>query len=267
MVHIRPLIACILSDMNTESCPYCHHENLSSARFCMQCHAELAETAQTPAAPAPQTPAARAPQTLVEPAPAGDQDLYCPHCGGKRADAGALYCSQCGNAIAREAPTRRFEQENAERRYAEAATPGLKGLGGWLVFPIIGLFATLIIQMVFLFVLAPQAMDADLGSELSSSFRSLIVFEIVVNVVIVMASVMLLTMMFLKRRVLPRLIIAFYAFNLLVVVVDSIAALALSDGDASGASVARSIVQTIIACAIWIPYFAVSKRVKNTFVN
>jgi hypothetical protein len=107
--------------MKTESCPYCGCDNLPSARFCMECHGELAEVTHAPATQTSQIPAAQAPmpaRVVEEPevaledardaqqppsAPAeatGGPPVYCKNCGSELLGYGA-FCDQCAAPVER----------------------------------------------------------------------------------------------------------------------------------------------------------------------
>lgn len=176
----------------------------------------------------------------------------------------------------------RFREEEAQRRPKVEAKPwqepGPAGIGGWLILPILGLLASLIYNLVWLFRDYLPTMQGDVWPYLPTSARSLITFEGYANLVLIVGSVVLLVMLFLKRWILPRLMVGFYVFAFLVVVADSISILAIGpqlipDSVAreqagwSGGAVGQDIARAFWACVIWIPYFLISKRVKNTFVN
>lgn len=96
----------------------------------------------------------------------------------------------------------------------------------------------------------------------------LLVFEIVGNAFFILFSITLLFLLFTKDHRFPGLASWFLALNALFLVADFIA----FDFIPAVASqkdpvVLRNMGRAIVAALIWIPYFRVSKRVKNTFVN
>ena len=121
----------------------------------------------------------------------------------------------------------------------------LKGLNGWLIFPIIGLFVSLpIILYDIISTLGLYEMDFYIG------------FLIFIDVALIAFTVIILFAMFNKKKYLPRLMISFYTANLIIQLV-----IAFFVEEYSG------IIQPIISAVIWIPYFIQSKRVKNTFIK
>jgi hypothetical protein len=96
----------------------------------------------------------------------------------------------------------------------------------------------------------------------------LIISEIIGNSLFIIFDIVLIVLFFTKSNRFPILIIIFIATNLFflagdLVLTDLIPAVAAESDPESVTELARS----IIAAAIWIPYFLVSKRVKNTFVK
>lgn len=96
----------------------------------------------------------------------------------------------------------------------------------------------------------------------------LIIFEISGNILFILFDVFLIFLFFTKSYRFPLLYIIFLVSNLLFVVgdfffADFIPIIAAESDPESLMEVAR----TIVAAMIWIPYFLVSKRVKNTFVK
>jgi len=151
-----------------------------------------------------------------------------------------------------------------------------KGLGGWLILPAIGLFylpVRLLISLNkdFLPIFAKGYWEilTTPGSEAYHHlWAPLIIFEISSNILFILFDVFLIFLFFTKSYRFPLLYIIFLVSNLLFVVGDFFFAdfspiiAAESDPDSL-----MEVARTIVAAMIWIPYFLVSKRVKNTFVK
>jgi len=161
---------------------------------------------------------------------------------------------------------------------------GPSGLGGWLVLPILGLIVTFLTSLAALLTdyipLFRSGAWSALTDRGSSSYHAwwapTILFEVFVCAVTIVAPVALLSLMFRKRPILPKLVIGFYAFVLFATIIDAVAVVTFA-ADAvrsagfpdlagtMGIETSTAIMRTVFASAIWIPYFLVSKRVANTF--
>lgn len=155
--------------------------------------------------------------------------------------------------------------------------PALTGIGGWLILFIIGL------------VLAPIRMGSILATDFLPLFKDgtwqalttpgsehyhamwgpLLAFEIAGNLGTLVGALAVLLFLSRKSRLTPRIAIAWLAFNLAVMIgdhilVQTVPVVAEQGTDPEGlAELARS----AIGALIWIPYWLVSKRVKQTFVE
>jgi hypothetical protein len=123
----------------------------------------------------------------------------------------------------------------------------LRGIGGWLVLPAIGLVLGPVISIVsILNALAAGTFGAQ------SAYQSFLV------IVVVVAGIRFFT----RKRDAPYFMIATYSLSL---VGSILAAMQLSD--TASASVAPFLLGSIAGTLVWIVYFCVSKRVKATFVE
>lgn len=155
----------------------------------------------------------------------------------------------------------------------ESAGEGPKGLGGWLILPMIGLvLSPLRMGYQFITDLLP-VFDPAVWNKLTDAalpgYRPmlvpLIVFESVANVAMFAFTLAVMWFFFNKSRRTPRLFIIWLVLLALTQVIDS--ALASRVGLPVDNASLRDIIRSVAAAAIWIPYFLVSKRVKNTFVE
>lgn len=116
----------------------------------------------------------------------------------------------------------------------------LSGLGGWLIFPIIGLFFSV-------FVLAN---DFLISFETSFDFISLW------DLAFLGLTIVCLISLFRKKKIAPKLMVSFYmasifnGFLIFLLIQDY-----------------SEFVRAGIVGLVWISYFNTSVRVKNTFVN
>jgi hypothetical protein len=152
----------------------------------------------------------------------------------------------------------------------------LNGIGGWLVLVIIGLIVSPIRIGYFLFsTYLPLFTDGAWAAITTPGTKlyhplwaPLLVFEIVGNLGIIVLAALTLWHLFRKSRLTPRLGVAWLSWALFFVVVDFFAAdLIPAIAAQNDADSVRELTRTLIASAIWIPYFLVSKRVKATFVR
>jgi hypothetical protein len=134
-------------------------------------------------------------------------------------------------------------------------------IGGWLVLPAIALILSPIITIsgfVISFVLMENTVDAGLLDHLY--------FASSIDVGILIFVIFAATRFFKKKANTPTVMIAFLIFQVLVLAVCSVIFL-FAEAGTLVSSFIREFALALIAAIIWIPYFKVSKRVKETFVN
>ena len=152
------------------------------------------------------------------------------------------------------------------------ATTGPVGIGGWLILPMLGLFATLGVQLLGLAKVGDVFGHLDSLSALQSN---MIVLEFCINLALfLVAPIALLVLFFNKDRKFPRYYIIWQIVGSAFVVLDLMLGYALfaQAYEASGtpffdSTTIRSLLSSVVGVCIWIPYMMNSVRVKNTFVN
>lgn len=156
------------------------------------------------------------------------------------------------------------------------------GIGGWLILPVIGLVVSIGVSAHYLVTQLLPLFEPDTWSTLNHPdspvyhplWSTWVVGEAVFHVGLIGFCAALLYMMFTRRRRLPGMMMGFYAAVLAFAVGDCVVGntvlSALPEAQQDPAvyqEMINAIVRSMVAAAIWIPYFRRSVRVKNTFVN
>jgi len=174
---------------------------------------------------------------------------------------------------------------NTERYPSYQTMQGVEGqpagLGGWLVLPIIGLFLSPMQALVRVVNDVAPALRSDVWETLTTPgtqayhplWAPILLFDAVSLAVMIVAPIFLLYFLFRRRAILPRLMIYFLLFVLGSVLIDwgvlhlfIAPALTQIDAEVWNDSL-PDLARGILGAAIWLPYFLLSKRVKNTFVR
>lgn len=167
-------------------------------------------------------------------------------------------------------------QEPFQESMIEYRPLGVSGLGGWLILIQIGLWFSVIMFLLQINQFTLTILNKEIWEVLTAQdsgyyhplWAPVIIFEVVFNLLFLVFTVYAMMAFYRKKAILPRLMIIFYSLSFVVGVVDSLLlyqipiARELEDG-----SSIWDIARSAIACAIWIPYFRKSERVKNTFVR
>jgi hypothetical protein len=137
----------------------------------------------------------------------------------------------------------------------------LKGIGGWLIFPAIGLILGPVIDVIALYTSIGMYNDVA-----RAGYGGVYSLELIVIFAFLLFTIYAAIQFFNKTRNAPKVMI-----TLLVVSIGT-SLLLLGNESSAGAEVfavetGKQLVRDIVAAAIWIPYFNISKRVKATFVN
>ena len=148
-----------------------------------------------------------------------------------------------------------------------------EGIGGWLILPMIGLFLTPV-NSVFVFLKQLPLFSEGAWEELTTPASRLynhlwgpaILLEGISNAAFLIAAVVLLVLLFRKSFWFPFLMILFILVQLAVVVILQFLLHSIPAVDK------RVLLQgylTIgwagLSAIIWVPYFMLSKRIKNTY--
>jgi len=151
-----------------------------------------------------------------------------------------------------------------------------EGIGGWLIlvaFILIRAPIAVIVTLVrSVFPFLRHNTWIALTSQDSESYHPLwaplIVSELVVNLVFLALSFVVLILFFRRKRSFLRFVIALYLANLIWEICLTLAMwrIPATSGEPATSSLV-GVIGLALACAIWIPYFCVSKRVRATFTR
>jgi hypothetical protein len=152
---------------------------------------------------------------------------------------------------------------------------GPRGIGGWLILPLLGLLFTLVRMLAemreFAWVLKPGAWAA-LTTPGAEAYHPLwgptIIFELITAVGFLGFTLVTLVLFLRKSRRVPRLMMIWWALTVAIQGIDMILIAQIPALKATGdARAATDLMRSVIGSVIWIPYFYNSRRVKNTFVQ
>jgi tetratricopeptide (TPR) repeat protein len=161
-----------------------------------------------------------------------------------------------------------------------AEEPIYLSIGGPLILTALGMIVTPLLLLYQLFSNLIPSLSGEGWRALTTPgtgfyhplWAPVLIIEVLGNVAFLVFSIILAVFFFQKRRVYPKLFIAFLLSNLAFALIDylvvnavanSVPRLAGQFASGFGEAFARSVIYS----AIWIPYFLTSKRVKGTFVR
>jgi transglutaminase-like putative cysteine protease len=142
-------------------------------------------------------------------------------------------------------------------------------IGGWLILIAIGLTLTPF-RLIYDLITNPETVNGEAWlSMLLLERYGLFVFlvlEHIYNIVYLLFSVLVIVLFYQRRSSAPRLISILYGVTCIVTILDTIVSLQIDQSVAAENNFYNDMIKSIIAAAIWIPYFNISTRVKSTFV-
>lgn len=146
------------------------------------------------------------------------------------------------------------------------------GFGGWLYLVAIGLLLTFGSSFYYLMdTILPIYQSGRLSQlyEENWKYAFIIIYETAMNLFYVIFPVIIGYCILKKKKLLKYMAIYFYLINFAAnvgyyFISNSIEEMATHEimGEQG-----RNIVKSFVTCLIWIPYFIISKRVKNTYTN
>lgn len=152
----------------------------------------------------------------------------------------------------------------------------LNGLGGWLVLVAIGIILSplRILTQVFpvyldMFLNGSWGVLTTPGSQAYNPLLiPILIGEMLTNVGLILGCIFLAILFFSKKKLFPKFYISMLIFTLVFILIDTLAIKAvLPEEPIFDPDTLSSIIRTVMAIGIWVPYMLVSKRVKATFVR
>jgi len=150
-----------------------------------------------------------------------------------------------------------------------------KGLGGWLILVAIGvifsplrIIAELNIYLEIFNDGTWEALTLQSSEFYNPLFGVIVCFEIIGNCALVIAYIYLIFLFFKEKQNFPKIYIITILANTAFILIDALFCKVVFPTEPMfDAETTKMVVQSVVACAIWIPYMRMSVRVKNTFIN
>jgi hypothetical protein len=146
---------------------------------------------------------------------------------------------------------------------------GAESLGGWLILIGIGITISPLRMIVDIFN-TQQFSNAAIWSALLKDGRYgtyiFLLLEQIYNMVLLLFSVLIVILFYQRRSSLPLLIIIYLVTNSTFLILDTLVTQQLNPGMSTEPGYYKNMIQSIVAACIWVPYFKMSSRVKETFV-
>lgn len=160
-----------------------------------------------------------------------------------------------------------FEEKTIEHEEKE-----LVGLGGWMTVAIIRWFITLftygfaILQSSMLYLNGTMGLLIDEGGvQYNPGIFTLINIELVINFCLMVTSIVIVCLVFAKKRIVPKLMLTQLVLAIIFIIGDGIVGNILIPG--IFIKQLPTIIGATIGTILMILYILKSRRVKNTFVN
>ncbi|MFA5258057.1 MAG: DUF2569 domain-containing protein [Opitutales bacterium] len=170
------------------------------------------------------------------------------------------------DALIKSAKTKAAPAADADEVWAKADDAKYAKIGGWLWGVAFSLVVSIIVNISA--AMDSWAMLHDENMENAESMypglTNLCIFEFAVNIAFVLACIVVTYMFFRRKRITRVLVILLYVAAIATIVVDTVWANNLV-GDSAALDMSEA-VKSMILQVVVICYFAVSKRVKKTFV-
>lgn len=135
---------------------------------------------------------------------------------------------------------------------------------GWLIVPAIGLVLSVVVNLLSINITLRLLIDN--YSQLEGSSKAILQLELLAFIGMFLFTLYVAGLFFRKKRELPRKYILFLLVGLAYVTVDLLLGYHYLDVPLNYEAL-KPVVRNLVSCAIWIPYFLVSARVKRTFVK
>lgn len=152
----------------------------------------------------------------------------------------------------------------------------LQGIGGWLILLAIGLVMSpvRIIILIYqtysdIFTTGSWEMLTTPGNDAYHPlWKPILSSELAINFAIIIFSIVLIYVFFSKKKIFPKLFVAFALFSFFFIIADSYAVtLVLPDEQMFDEETIKELSRSLTAIVVWVPYLYISRRAKNTFIN
>jgi len=154
---------------------------------------------------------------------------------------------------------------------------GPKGIGGWLIPHVIGLTIGPLLQawygirLIFIFTGANwQHLTNPESPAYNFFWKPALIYEFVGHIFFLCYLIILAILFYSHSRLFPKLVIVLFVLYFFFYVVDLLLCQNIPfivQHPLLMQKEEMAVFRSVLVCLIWIPYFCISRRVKNTFVE
>lgn len=201
---------------------------------------------------------------------------YCLQCRSE-IDPDAGICARCGSATFTAAIPDAVPEPAPELLVPAEPPSGpmftyvenLSGIGGWLILIALSLIVSPFVLLAGVLREGSLLTNPRLTGYLQAhtGLHLIVLFEIATNIIFLFLLLALNFLFFTKKRAFPTYMMLYLGLHFVVVLADIGLAHIVMPAAHLSAQAYRSILGSMAGVAVWIPYFLVSQRVKQTFVR